>query len=239
MHCRNCGNEVNDKAIACPKCGVNPRTEKKFCPSCGVETNPNQVVCTKCGVSLGSQAFSFDISSLQKIDVNSFLKNKPALFALLALIGCFLPWVSINSFMSMSISCFGLSKLVDMAPGTILVSFLLYLFPLSLIAFIASYYIPQISKFKKIFITASLILIIYASIGLYLTGHPSSPNKIVDEIMDSAKNMFSIGIGFLYFAARNYCKLYIFPDAITNIKNKTIIFSLIKIYHYVLQKLWK
>ncbi len=52
MYCRNCANEVNDKAVACPKCGVNPHNEKKFCPSCGTETNANQVMCTKCGVSL-------------------------------------------------------------------------------------------------------------------------------------------------------------------------------------------
>lgn len=58
MYCRNCGNEVNDKAVACIKCGFNPHSEKNFCPSCGVETNPNQVICTKCGVSLGGQSQS-------------------------------------------------------------------------------------------------------------------------------------------------------------------------------------
>jgi len=52
MYCRNCGNEVNEKAVACTNCGFNPLTEKKFCHECGVETNEKQVVCVKCGVSL-------------------------------------------------------------------------------------------------------------------------------------------------------------------------------------------
>lgn len=52
MYCKNCGSEVNDKAIACPKCGVNPHSQKNFCQSCGRETNPNQIMCTNCGVSL-------------------------------------------------------------------------------------------------------------------------------------------------------------------------------------------
>jgi TM2 domain-containing membrane protein YozV/DNA-directed RNA polymerase subunit RPC12/RpoP len=58
-YCSNCGNEVNEKAVACPKCGVPPRSEKKHCYNCGVTvSNPNQVVCTACGVSIagsGSQ----------------------------------------------------------------------------------------------------------------------------------------------------------------------------------------
>lgn len=52
MYCRNCGKEVNEKAIACPSCGVPPRVEKKFCHNCGVETQGNQILCVKCGVSL-------------------------------------------------------------------------------------------------------------------------------------------------------------------------------------------
>ncbi len=56
MYCRNCGKEVDEKAVACPACGVPPRTEKKFCHNCGVETQPSQVLCVKCGVSLGGGA---------------------------------------------------------------------------------------------------------------------------------------------------------------------------------------
>ena len=52
MHCRNCGKEVDEKAIACPACGVSPRAEKKYCPNCGTATQPIQAMCTKCGVSL-------------------------------------------------------------------------------------------------------------------------------------------------------------------------------------------
>lgn len=54
MYCRNCGKEVDPKAVACPACGVPPRLEKKYCPNCGSPTEPNQALCTKCGVSLAA-----------------------------------------------------------------------------------------------------------------------------------------------------------------------------------------
>ncbi len=52
MFCRNCGKQVSEMSIACPACGVPPRTQKNFCPHCGKPTLPVQAVCTQCGVSL-------------------------------------------------------------------------------------------------------------------------------------------------------------------------------------------
>lgn len=52
MFCRNCANQLDDRAIACPKCGVNPRQGNAFCQNCGKPTIPNAVVCTSCGVAL-------------------------------------------------------------------------------------------------------------------------------------------------------------------------------------------
>jgi RNA polymerase subunit RPABC4/transcription elongation factor Spt4 len=52
MYCRNCGNEVNEKAEICVNCGVRPLAGRNFCQECGVETKPNQEVCIKCGVRL-------------------------------------------------------------------------------------------------------------------------------------------------------------------------------------------
>lgn len=53
--CRNCGNEVNEKAVGCPKCGFDPKTEKNFCYECGSQINEKQVICVSCGVSLEKQ----------------------------------------------------------------------------------------------------------------------------------------------------------------------------------------
>jgi TM2 domain-containing membrane protein YozV len=52
MYCRNCGQDVHEKAAACPACGVPPLLETKFCQACGAGTQPNQVLCTKCGATL-------------------------------------------------------------------------------------------------------------------------------------------------------------------------------------------
>lgn len=52
MFCRNCGEEVNENAVACPNCGVPPWNEKHYCHECGGKTKENQVVCLNCGISL-------------------------------------------------------------------------------------------------------------------------------------------------------------------------------------------
>jgi TM2 domain-containing membrane protein YozV len=52
MFCRNCGNQVDDRAIACTKCGANPRDGGSFCQNCGKPTAANAVICTSCGVGL-------------------------------------------------------------------------------------------------------------------------------------------------------------------------------------------
>jgi TM2 domain-containing membrane protein YozV len=52
MHCRNCGEMIDEKAVVCVHCGVPPKKESKYCNNCGIETNENQSICTKCGVAL-------------------------------------------------------------------------------------------------------------------------------------------------------------------------------------------
>ncbi|MBQ3388129.1 MAG: NINE protein [Thermoguttaceae bacterium] len=50
--CTNCGNPISPQAVACMKCGADPRANKNFCRTCGAQLNPNQVVCVKCGCSV-------------------------------------------------------------------------------------------------------------------------------------------------------------------------------------------
>ncbi len=52
MYCRNCGNEVSEKAVMCVACGTPPKAGNKYCYNCKAETAPNAVVCMKCGVAL-------------------------------------------------------------------------------------------------------------------------------------------------------------------------------------------
>jgi ribosomal protein L40E len=52
MYCRNCGNEVSEKAIMCVACGTPPKAGDKFCHNCKAESAPGAAVCMKCGVSL-------------------------------------------------------------------------------------------------------------------------------------------------------------------------------------------
>lgn len=52
MFCRTCGKELNDKAVACVGCGMDPRDGTEHCPICGRPTKEKQVICTACGASL-------------------------------------------------------------------------------------------------------------------------------------------------------------------------------------------
>lgn len=52
MYCRNCGNEVSEKAIMCVACGTPPLAGNKFCYNCKAETAPGAAICMKCGVGL-------------------------------------------------------------------------------------------------------------------------------------------------------------------------------------------
>ncbi|MEI6050539.1 MAG: TM2 domain-containing protein [Bacteroidota bacterium] len=54
MYCRNCGNEVSEKAVMCVACGTPPKAGDKFCYNCKAETTSNASICMKCGVSLNS-----------------------------------------------------------------------------------------------------------------------------------------------------------------------------------------
>jgi hypothetical protein len=105
MNCRNCGAEVHQNAIACPKCGMAPLTEKKFCQECGAETKENQIMCIKCGCKLiNKKSGSTTIGNLN-IDTQSITEslgqinlkpvNIPALIiSILMFIALFLPWYS-------------------------------------------------------------------------------------------------------------------------------------------------
>jgi TM2 domain-containing membrane protein YozV len=67
MYCRNCANQLDDRAIACTKCGLNPRAGTAFCQNCGKPAVSNAVVCTNCGVGLARAGFVSDPRASNKI----------------------------------------------------------------------------------------------------------------------------------------------------------------------------
>jgi len=51
MFCRNCGNEMDNAAAVCVKCGVAAGNGANYCHNCGAESAPGAAVCTSCGVA--------------------------------------------------------------------------------------------------------------------------------------------------------------------------------------------
>ena len=207
MYCRNCGNEVSEKAVGCPKCGLNPRSEKNYCLGCGVVTNPNQVVCTQCGISLANtQGLSLDTAQLQEtlknIDVNKLIKNPAFIAWAIAFVGYFLPWIKYSE----SVRAFGMNQsgalkfsgaklggekfsfiLDSPAVSSILMPGLLYLFPLVVIAIILSDFVPQIAKYKRYLVIGALVLIVYATVGIFTTSL---------EMPEMARGLVDTEVGF-------------------------------------------
>lgn len=52
MFCRNCGKEIDDKAVVCVGCGVPPLKGSKYCQACGKDVPEQAEVCVSCGAKL-------------------------------------------------------------------------------------------------------------------------------------------------------------------------------------------
>ena len=52
MFCKNCGNQMDDNAAVCVKCGVAKGQGELFCPVCGEPVQPGAAVCMKCGTAI-------------------------------------------------------------------------------------------------------------------------------------------------------------------------------------------
>lgn len=211
MHCRNCAHVLADNAIACTKCGFDPRSESNYCPNCAAETHKGQESCTACGAALTTKSISA-ANLLQGVDVGSLTKNPAMIATGIALIACMFPWVNMQTFMvKTGFSAFSLSTPVAMGE-TILSPTLIYLLPLALAGIIAAEFMPQIKKYRRILALTAAILVIYAGIGLYQLANPSAPDPqamndggdFMNRVTSLARNVrgsvmggaFSIGIGY-------------------------------------------
>ncbi len=55
MYCKNCGQQIDDKAAVCIHCGVAVGQGIAYCQNCGATVSPGAVACVKCGSALASQ----------------------------------------------------------------------------------------------------------------------------------------------------------------------------------------
>jgi phage shock protein PspC (stress-responsive transcriptional regulator) len=63
MYCRNCSHELDEKSVACIKCGYDPKSESNYCHNCGCETNEKQIICLKCGTGLEKKKIKSQFNS--------------------------------------------------------------------------------------------------------------------------------------------------------------------------------
>lgn len=83
MNCRNCGNQMDNLAVVCVKCGTAKGVGQNFCPNCAAPTQPGANVCLSCGIALQTAPV-----------VNGQQKSKMAA----GLLGIFLGGLGIHNF---------------------------------------------------------------------------------------------------------------------------------------------
>ena len=96
MFCRNCGNEVSEKAIMCVACGTPPKAGNKYCYNCKAETSAVSEICLKCGVGLNSSIGQDLLKTKQWVDTSLLV------LTIIGIICVFLPWFYIKSSVSAS-----------------------------------------------------------------------------------------------------------------------------------------
>lgn len=107
MYCRTCGNQMNDNAEICVKCGVRKNVGNEYCQNCGAKTLEQAELCTECGVRLLSEKISNGknlsevISSEKKAEIIS--KSKRVIPNILLVLGVLL----IIAMLVNTISAFG------------------------------------------------------------------------------------------------------------------------------------
>lgn len=67
MFCKNCGNEINDNAVACMNCGFAKGTGEKYCANCGREINPGAAICIGCGAAVKTAPANSGIQQKSKL----------------------------------------------------------------------------------------------------------------------------------------------------------------------------
>lgn len=63
MFCKNCGNQMDENAAICVKCGFQKGHGNKFCSNCGNEVTPGASICVNCGCALTNVAANVDTSA--------------------------------------------------------------------------------------------------------------------------------------------------------------------------------
>lgn len=72
MYCRTCGNQMNDNAEICVKCGVRKNVGNDYCQNCGAKTLEQAELCTECGSNL----IKASLNSMTTFNAQTIIKNK-------------------------------------------------------------------------------------------------------------------------------------------------------------------
>ena len=86
IKCPNCGGEISDKALVCPKCSfVLKEPKKTFCSECGAEIPEGVTACPNCGNPIVAETTeNVQKVELSKVAVPKVKMNKKLLLALAA-----------------------------------------------------------------------------------------------------------------------------------------------------------
>ena len=101
MHCKNCGEAMNEEQAICIKCGTKKGKGEKFCEHCGKEVASEADICMSCGCKV--KRSKKEDSSSESFEVSSFINLLPIICGLGSLFcACF-----ISTFIGLGIGVVG------------------------------------------------------------------------------------------------------------------------------------
>lgn len=76
MHCRQCGELIDENAVICVKCGTEKGKGTEYCAHCGSKVEKHQMVCLNCGYAIPKEKSSF----------KEFVKSKKKAFIIAGIV---------------------------------------------------------------------------------------------------------------------------------------------------------
>lgn len=87
IQCKNCGNEVSDRALVCPHCGnhlIDDENSTIFCEECGTEIPIGVESCPKCGCPVNRTESAHKVE-LTGVKIKKSLQNKKSIIIIATL----------------------------------------------------------------------------------------------------------------------------------------------------------
>lgn len=98
MYCVHCGNQLDEDAVFCTRCGerIADKLHNNYCANCGEKLEDDAIFCTSCGSKIGKDSGNVFKPQVPKAPVGDNRRKKITIIAISVLYGIFIGFISIR-----------------------------------------------------------------------------------------------------------------------------------------------